>query len=57
MSKTTDKARVECAFCGVEHMQGNCLCFSTEEFDKWIQRHGMLPNITFYKDTREVDDE
>lgn len=54
MSKVTDAARVECAFCDVEHMQGNCLEFSTEEFDKWIQRHGMMPDITFHKDTREV---
>jgi len=55
MNKVTDAARVECNSCGVEHKAGDCLLFSTEVYDTWIQRHGMMPDITFHKDTREVD--
>lgn len=57
MSKITDKPRTECAFCGVEHMQGNCLDYGKEDFTKWIERHGMFPEIKFHDDTREVDTE
>jgi len=56
MGKTTDAARVECNFCEVEHMQGNCLNFDTRQFDKWIHRHGMLPKLTFHKDVRDAEE-
>lgn len=54
MNKLTDAARVECNFCDVEHKTGDCLLFSTEVYDTWIQRHSMMPDITFHKNTREV---
>jgi len=49
----TPDLKVNCNYCGVEHMDGECLDQDLDHYREAVRTHGLKPDISFYKEGRE----